>query len=565
MVKTAMTGCSEAWFSGDWASCTPYPQYFLSAYERALFFTQLRHKGHMSELQETDEQIHRAEHPQFLSKTRFEELNLPEEVLAGLKDAGFEYCTPIQAQALPLALAGRDVAGQAQTGTGKTAAFLVAIFARLLSLQERRPGFPSAFVAAPTRELALQIYEDAVKLGKHTGLSMAQVVGGMDYQRQAEVLRQGADIVICTPGRIIDYMKQGIFKPAEIKVLVIDEADRLFDLGFTRDMRYILRKLPPYEKRLSMLFSATLSHRVLALTYDYMNLPEFISVSPEEITPEGIEQALFHVASEEKLSLLLGLLEREQWTRILIFDNTKAGVEALARKLRVNGFPAEGITGDLPQQKRLKLMDQFRSGKINILVATDVASRGIHVEDISHVINYELPQDPENYAHRIGRTARAGKKGRAISFACQDCVFYLQPIEDMMGYKIPVIWPEEGWFKEHKAESRHEDRRPGTAASERPRRAVVPKGRSRPVAPKLKEGEKEKGSGAHLWATEKIVFSTDPGGIFGLAPEKKRTPTSEPSAIGEQKEKKGRKRRRHGGRKGPPKEQSPSDPVGGLG
>ncbi|MFH1626195.1 MAG: DEAD/DEAH box helicase [Pseudomonadota bacterium] len=387
----------------------------------------------------------------FLTQTRLEDFDLPPQVQAGLRDAGFVLCTPIQAEVLPLSLLGRDVAGQAQTGTGKTVAFLVTVLTRLLALPERRAEFPSALIIAPTRELALQIYEDAATLIRHTDLTLAQVVGGIDYRKQAEDLRQGADIVICTPGRVIDYFKQGIFKTDGIKIVVIDEADRLLDLGFTRDMRYILRKLPHYEKRQSLLFSATLSYRVLELTYDYMNLPEFISVTPEDLAVEGVEQVLFHVGAREKLSLLLGLLERENWTRVLIFMNTKVGVEWLSGKLRGNGLPAEGITGDLPQRKRLRLMEHFKNGRVKILVATDVASRGIHVEDISHVINYDLPQYAENYVHRIGRTARAGKTGRALSLASEEHIYYLEPIEKMLGYEIPVIWPEDDWFKKDKA------------------------------------------------------------------------------------------------------------------
>lgn len=393
----------------------------------------------------------RAEKPRFLTQTRFDEFDLPSEVLAGLSDSGFTYCTPIQAQVLPVSLTGRDVAGQAQTGTGKTAAFMVTVFARLLTLPRRRADRPSALIVAPTRELALQIYKDVKTLGRHTGFSLAQVVGGIDYLKQAEILRQGADIVIGTPGRLIDYFKQGIFKTTGIKVMVIDEADRLFDLGFAKDMRYILRKLPHYEKRQSMLFSATLSYRVIELTYEYMNLPEIISVTPEEVTVEGIEQSLFHVGREEKLPLLLGLLEMEDWNKVLIFVNTKAGVEWVSRKLKGNGWPAEGITGDLPQRKRFKLMEQFKNDKLKILVATDVASRGIHVEDISHVINYDLPQEVGNYIHRIGRTARAGKTGRALSLACENYVLHLEPLEEMLGHEIPVVWPEDDWFVEDKS------------------------------------------------------------------------------------------------------------------
>ena len=393
----------------------------------------------------------RAEKPTFLTQTRFDELALPEAILNGLTEAGFTNCTPIQAQTLPLSLTGKDVAGQAQTGTGKTAAFLVTVLTRLLMNEQRIAGKPAGLIVSPTRELALQIYEEACAIGRYSGLKFAQVVGGVDYQKQADILRSGVDIIICTPGRIIDFFKQGIFKTNGIEIIVIDEADRLLDLGFSKDMRYILQKLPRYDKRQTLLFSATLSFRVMELTYEYMNLPEFISITPEDVTVSGIEQTLYHISTDQKLSLLLGLLERETWDRILIFVNTKSGVEWLSYKLKGNGLPAEGITGDLPQQKRFKLMEQFKEGSIKILVATDVASRGIHVEDISHVINYDLPQDPENYVHRIGRTARAGKTGKAMSFACEAYVFHLEPLETLLNYKIPVAWPEDDWFKEDKA------------------------------------------------------------------------------------------------------------------
>jgi ATP-dependent RNA helicase RhlB len=393
----------------------------------------------------------RAPQPEFLTETRFDEFDLPAEVIAGLNDAGFSYCTPIQAQTLPVALTGRDVAGQAQTGTGKTAAFLITVLNGLLTSPARKNSSPSALIVAPTRELSQQIYEEAQVLCRHTRLSLVQVVGGVDYIKQAEILRGGVDVVICTPGRIIDYYKQKIFKTEGIRVLVIDEADRLLDLGFAKDMRYILRKLPSYDKRQSMLFSATLSYRVMELTYEFMNLPEFISVTPETVTVEGIEQTLFHVGIDKKIPLLLGLLKREEWNRMLIFVNTKSGVEYLTHKLKGNGWPAEGITGDLPQRRRFRLMARFKKGQIKILVATDVASRGIHVEDISHVINYDLPQDSENYVHRIGRTARAGKTGKAFSLACEKYVFHLEPLEKMLDYKIPVVWPEEDWYVEDRA------------------------------------------------------------------------------------------------------------------
>jgi ATP-dependent RNA helicase RhlB len=479
----------------------------------------------MSVEPETVEQ--RAEKPKFLTRMPFTEFNLPPAVLAGLNDAGYTHCTPIQAQTLPVALAGRDVAGQAQTGTGKTAAFLITIFSKVMGLKDRKPGLPAAVIIAPTRELATQIYEDARLIGGHTGLEMTQVIGGVDYQKQAEILKKGTDIVICTPGRVIDYIKQGVFKTSAIEIAVVDEADRLLDLGFAKDMRYILSKLPLYEKRQTLLFSATLAYRVLELTYEYMNMPEFISVTPEEITVEGIEQVLFHVGLEQKLPLLLGILKREEWNRVLIFVNTKSGVDWLAFKLKGNQFPAEGITGDLPQPKRFRLMERFKEGHIRILVATDVASRGIHVEDISHVINYDLPQDAENYIHRIGRTARAGKTGRALSLACETYVFHLEAIEEMLGYKIPVVWPEDDWFSaDHCGPFK-------TAAKGRKGKAARGRGRIRKRLARQKPAQKP-------WK------QTYPGAFFGIAPpaSSPAEDTSSPDPANAKKKKRRRRKKR---------------------
>ena len=466
----------------------------------------------MTETPDAPQQPERADKPTFLSQTTFDRFDLPESLLRGLQDAQFERCTPIQAQVLPVALEGRDIAGQAQTGTGKTGAFLVTMFTRLLQMPDRQPGTPSALIVAPTRELAFQIYEEALLLGAHTGMSCVQVVGGVDYQKQADTLKSGVDIVICTPGRIIDYYKQGIFKTDHIKIVVIDEADRLLDLGFAKDMRFILRKLPHYEKRQSMLFSATLSHRVLELTYEYMNLPEFISVTPEEVTVERINQSLIHVGLESKLSLLLGILKREDWHRVLIFANTKSGVEWLAEKLKGNGFPAEGITGDLPQRKRFQLMEQFKNNQVKILVATDVASRGIHVEDISHVINYDLPQDSESYVHRIGRTARAGKSGEAISLACENYVFHLEPLEEMLGYKLPVLWPEDDWFVKDQAgpvkTSRYAKPKRTSRKPPRPRNGQPPSGRKPRQTAASRQLDKLKNRPPNYF----------PGTFFGFAP-----------------------------------------------
>jgi ATP-dependent RNA helicase RhlB len=462
--------------------------------------------------------IQRAEKPEFLTQTRFDEFNLPTEVLSGLNDAGFTFCTPIQSRTLPVSLAGRDVAGQAQTGTGKTAAFLVTVITRFLSSPQRKTDLPSALIVAPTRELSRQIFEEARILCRHTDLKLVQVVGGIDYHKQAESLRQGSDIIICTPGRIIDYYKQGIFKTEGIGVLVIDEADRLLDLGFAKDMRYILRNLPSYENRQSLLFSATLSYRVMELTYEYMNLPEFIAITPETITVEGIDQSLFHIGSEKKVSLLLGILEREDWNRVLLFVNTKVGVERLSDKLKGNGLPAEGITGDLPQRKRFRLMEQFKNGRIKILVATDVASRGIHVEDISHVINYDLPQDSENYIHRIGRTARAGKTGRALSLACEKYVFHLEPLEEMLGYKIPVVWPEDDWFVVDQSKPSTDKRKA------RGKRSIQRRGRGR-------DSRRQPGKRT----PDKTKTTRFPGAFFGFGPEPKNEKSPNTSADSSQK------------------------------
>jgi ATP-dependent RNA helicase RhlB len=386
--------------------------------------------------------------PAYLSTTSFRAFPLPEPVLQGIDAAGFTVCTPIQEQVLPLALAGKDVAGQAQTGTGKTAIFLITIFTRLL--RQRPPELPDpaprAFVIAPTRELVVQILHDAEQLGRFTGLSMQAVYGGIDYRKQRERLRQGCDILVGTPGRLIDYFKQRVYTLRRVEVLVIDEADRMFDMGFIADLRFLLRRLPPYHKRQSMLFSATLSYAVMELAYEHMNDPVKVSVTPEQLTAEKVEHVLYHVGSHEKLPLLLGLFRREPPVRVLIFVNTKRAGEWLARRLTDNGYKAAAITGDLEQRTRLRLVREFKSGELPVLVATDVASRGLHIEDVTHVINYDLPQDAENYVHRVGRTARAGASGKAVSLACEEYVESLQAIEELTGFKIPVEQAPEELF-----------------------------------------------------------------------------------------------------------------------
>jgi ATP-dependent RNA helicase RhlB len=377
-----------------------------------------------------------------LSSPTFESLGLPAPLMKGIRDAGFTFCTPIQAQTLPVALTGRDVAGQAQTGTGKTAAFLVALYQRLLS-SPAPPGRTStsvrALIVAPTRELAVQIHHDAEILGRHTGFKQAVVYGGVDYDKQRRQLEDGVDVLIGTPGRLIDYFKQHIFDLRHAQVLVLDEADRMFDLGFIADIRFLLRRLPPPDRRQSMLFSATLSQRVLELAYEHMNDPELVRIEPDKMTVDLVRQLMFYPSMEEKLPLLIGLLRQYEARRTMIFVNTKRVAERLESTLRANGFNAQALSGDVPQNKRLKFLRDFHNGDLAVLIATDVASRGLHIPDVSHVFNFDLPQDAADYVHRIGRTARAGADGDAISFACEEYAVSLPEIEDYIGHKIPSL------------------------------------------------------------------------------------------------------------------------------
>ena len=370
----------------------------------------------------------------------FDKLDIPDAVLKGIKAAGFTECTPVQAATLPDALSGKDIAAQSQTGTGKTAAFLIAIFSRMLIQPPSKPGpSPRALVIAPTRELVTQIHAEALILGQFTGFNIIPIFGGMDYNKQRAELREGADMVIGTPGRLIDYLKQNIYNLKKTEFLVIDEADRMFDMGFIKDLRFLLRRMSPYTKRQSMLFSATLSYRVMELCYEYMNLPEKVSITPEQITVKKVQQELYHVGKSEKPGLLLGILRSEKAGRALIFANMKVTAERLERLLKANGIKAAAITGDIPQLKRSDIVSRFKAGTLPVLVASDVASRGLHIDGVTHVINYDLPQDSEDYVHRIGRTARAGAEGKAISFACEEYVYALEGIEKFIREKIPVV------------------------------------------------------------------------------------------------------------------------------
>ena len=372
-----------------------------------------------------------------LTDILFSSLDMSPKILTGLEKAKFTHCTPIQALTLPLALEGDDVAGQAQTGTGKTAAFLLVVFNQLL--KQRSEGYgtnPRSLIVAPTRELAIQIHRDALLLGADTGLKSSLAYGGVDYDKQRKALLDGVDILIGTPGRLIDYFKQKVYNLKHIEVVVLDEADRMFDLGFIDDIRFLLRRMPPPAKRQSMLFSATLSHRVMELAYEHMNSPETLTVETEKVTVDLVEQKVFYPANDEKLSLLIGLMRTLGAHHSMVFTNTRAAADRVGRTLNANGISSAVISGRVRQEQRQKLLKRFHDGDIPVLVATDVAARGLHIPDVTHVFNFDLPQDAPDYVHRIGRTARLGAKGDAISFACEDYAFHLPEIEEYIGYPI---------------------------------------------------------------------------------------------------------------------------------
>lgn len=373
-----------------------------------------------------------------LTDTHFSDLSIHPDVVKALSSANFNHCTPIQALSLPPLLEGNDIAGQAQTGTGKTMAFLTATFHHLLTNPTPSDKQPKAIIMAPTRELAVQIHKDAELLAKHTGLSLGLIYGGEGYQSQRESLEKGVDIIIGTTGRIIDYYKQNVFSLENIQVAVLDEADRMFDLGFIKDIRYLFRRMPKATERLSMLFSATLSYRVQELAYEHMNNPAHVQVAPEQKTASRVQEELFYPSDNDKMLLLLTLLEEEWPEKAIVFANTKHACEQINDWLYVDKHRVGLLSGDVPQKKRLKILDDFSKDKLDVLVATDVAARGLHIEKVTHVFNYDLPDDAEDYVHRIGRTGRAGKSGHAISFACEKYALNLPAIEEYIHHPIPV-------------------------------------------------------------------------------------------------------------------------------
>ena len=383
----------------------------------------------------------------YFSETNFRSLEIPQPLQRAVDELGFENLTLVQDKVLPLALDGQDVVVQAQTGSGKTATYLLAIFNRLLTVpRTSEPTTPRALIVAPTRELAVQVAADAEDLARHTDFTVHVVFGGIDYHKQRDELRAGVDLLVGTPGRLIDYHKQGVYDLRATEIVVIDECDRLFDMGFADDLRWILRRLPRPDQRQSMMFTATLSIRVATLGWREMHNPTEVVINPEAITPESITQELYHVSSREKLSLLLGLLDREGCERTMVFVNTKVQGHRLAEALRRHGYHVRLLSGNVAQRKRLKVLDDFRDGQLPILVATDVASRGLHIAGVTHVINYDLPQDPEDYVHRVGRTARVGAEGKAISLACDDYVYSLDAVQEFVGYEIPVMFASDDLY-----------------------------------------------------------------------------------------------------------------------
>ena len=408
-----------------------------------------------------------------LSTTAFKNMGLHPKLLKALDDLGYEFATPIQSQALPLLLNSQDVAGQAQTGTGKTNAFLLAVLDELLTLpatEHRLPNEPRALVIAPTRELVIQIYEDAKKLAKYTDLKMCVVYGGADYEKQRQSIEQGCDVLIGTVGRLIDYFKQRVYSFYGLDCVVLDEADRMFDLGFINDIRFMFRKMPKPTERLNMLFSATLSHRVKELAYEHMNSPQHIHIEAEQVTADRVRQLLYYPSNHEKLPLLVGLMQKLQPEKSMIFTNTRRQAEKVWLCLKGNDIKAGLLTGDVQQKRRIRLLEDLKQGKIDVLIATDVAARGLHITGVTHVFNYDLPDDAEDYVHRIGRTARAGAEGDAISFAGEDNAFNLPAIEKYIDASIPTAEVTPDLVAELKPSAAAERKRPRPQGGRPPRR-----------------------------------------------------------------------------------------------
>ncbi|MBC3363123.1 ATP-dependent RNA helicase RhlB [Pseudomonas sp. SWRI154] len=378
-------------------------------------------------------------------KTRFHDFKLAPELMHAIQDLGFPYCTPIQAQVLGFTLAGKDAIGRAQTGTGKTAAFLISIITQLLQTpppKERYMGEPRALIIAPTRELVVQIAKDAADLTKYTGLNVMTFVGGMDFDKQLKHLEaRHCDILVATPGRLLDFNQRGDVHLDMVEVMVLDEADRMLDMGFIPQVRQIIRQTPPKSERQTLLFSATFTEDVMNLAKQWTTDPAIVEIEALNVASENVEQHIYAVAGADKYKLLYNLVNDNGWERVMVFANRKDEVRRIEERLVRDGVNAAQLSGDVPQHKRIKTLEGFREGKIRVLVATDVAGRGIHIDGISHVINFTLPEVPDDYVHRIGRTGRAGAAGVSISFAGEDDSYQLPSIEALLGKKINCETP----------------------------------------------------------------------------------------------------------------------------
>jgi len=410
--------------------------------------------------------------PPVEGKTRFQDFDLPDPLLHAICDLGFEYCTPIQAEILPSSLSGKDANGRAQTGTGKTAAFWIIVITRILlnPIQgKRKPGTPRVLIIAPTRELVLQISEEARQLSKYCGLKIVSVFGGMDYVKQRKQLAAGpVDIIVATPGRLLDFQRRHDLTLKKIEVLIIDEADRMLDMGFIPDIRKIIYATPSKDKRQTLLFGATLTGEITRLASQWTRNPVTVEIEPEKVAIDTVEQIVYIVTAGEKFALLFNIIDKEDLHRVLVFCNRRDEVRRLAETLTRHGINCSMLSGEVPQQKRIRRLEDFKNGKIRVLVATDVAGRGIHIEGMDHVVNFKLPHDPEDYVHRIGRTGRAGAAGTSISFADENDAFYIPAIEEFIDRKLNCIEPEESWLAIPRPVFEKKGRRPCRTRKTRP-------------------------------------------------------------------------------------------------
>jgi len=411
--------------------------------------------------------------PPVEGRTRFHDFDLPAPLMHAVFDLGFQYCTPIQAEILPSTLDGRDATGRAQTGTGKTAAFLITIITHLLTnppSEPKKSRSPRVLILAPTRELVIQISEEARELSKYTDINIVSVFGGMDYVKQRRTLSEGAlDIVVATPGRLLDFKRKRDLTLRDVEILIIDEADRMLDMGFIPDVRNIIYSTPQKDRRQTLLFSATLSENIVRLATSWTRNPVTVEIEPEQVAVDTVEQKVYIVTTDEKFALLFNIIDKKDLPRVLVFCNRRDEVRRLSEKLTRHGVRCSTLSGDVPQKKRLRRLEQFKGNKIRVLVATDVAGRGIHIEGMDHVINYTLPRDPEDYVHRIGRTGRAGESGTSISFADEEDAFYIPAIEDFIGFELRCTRPEDSWLVQPKpVKTKTRRRRPPSNRKARP-------------------------------------------------------------------------------------------------